>query len=103
MNAKLLLVCLAVMLMAATESANVFAKRALRKRQENTPDMSDEELDKFEQIVALLKQMAIASPKSNRCRVKAGKRKAYGQRGAIFHCKTTSRTFDSTANHQKGW
>ncbi len=65
MNAKLLLVCLAVMLMAATQSANAFAKRALRKKQENTPDISDEELDKFEEIVALLKQMAMEFEESS--------------------------------------
>ncbi len=65
MNAKLLLVCLAVMLMAATESANAFAKRALRKKQETSPDMSDKELDKFEEIVALLKQMALEFEESS--------------------------------------
>ncbi len=44
MNAQLLLLGLAVVLMTATESSNAFVKRALRKKQE---DVSDDELEEF--------------------------------------------------------
>ncbi len=43
------------MLMVATESSNAFAKRALRKKQE---EMSDEELDGLMELLEGLKELA---------------------------------------------
>ncbi len=55
MNVKNLLLGVAVMLMAATESSNAFVKRALRKKQE---DLSDEELDALMQLLTGLEEIA---------------------------------------------
>ncbi len=55
MNAKFLLLGLAVMLMVATESSNAFVKRALRKKQE---EMSDEELDELMELLSGLEDIA---------------------------------------------
>ncbi len=51
MNAKLLLLGLAVVLMTATESSNAHVERALRKRQEGASDEDLEEL--LDDLVAL--------------------------------------------------
>ncbi len=55
MNAKLLLLGLAVVLMTATESSNAFVKRAVRKKQE---DVSDDELEELLDDLATLEDLA---------------------------------------------
>ncbi len=55
MNAKFLLLGLAVMLMVATDSSNAFVKRALRKKQE---EMTDEELDELIELLEGLEELA---------------------------------------------
>ncbi len=54
MNAKLLLLGLAVVLMTATESSNAHLKRALRKKQES---VSDEEVEGLLDDLAALEEL----------------------------------------------
>ncbi len=55
MNAKLLLLGLAVVLMTATESSNAHVKRALRKKQVG---VSDEELEELLDELEALEELA---------------------------------------------
>ncbi len=55
MNAQFMLLCLAVVLMTATESSNAFVKRALRKKQE---DVTDQEVEDFLEFLAGLEELA---------------------------------------------
>ncbi len=56
MNAKFLLLGLAVTLMAANESSNAFVKRALRKKQE---EMTAEELDQLMELLEGLEELVM--------------------------------------------
>ncbi len=47
MNVKFLVLGVGVMLMVATESSNAFVKRALRKKQDEPFEVSEEELDEL--------------------------------------------------------
>ncbi len=55
MNVKFLLLCLAVMMMAATESTNAYRKREWRKRHE---DIDPEMLEGLERFWRGLEQLA---------------------------------------------